>query len=227
MATFVHPSLDPDSWNGITIDGTRSPGTVELPKFASQRKIDEKPSPGSNTFALTDKGRECEDVEVVFVLWTNEHFQQFEKLHADALSPERKLEKRNIVTVVHPSLYLAGIRRGYFYSVGSIQGKPGGPYRIAAKFKHFSDKMQIGGGQGSTKPKLKPDYKGLGGKWTKEALDRSKSAEEVGTTVGAAPKASTQKAAALTQAQLNKSAAAGNSNARLTKGIQDKQAQDW
>lgn len=166
MSAFVYPALDPESWTGITIGGIRSPGFVEFPKFRVTRKIDEKPSPGSEAFALTDKGATCTDVEITFFLCEESDFGEFEELYNLQLNPRRKLEKRNVTTIVHPSLYLAGIRQGYFFDASGIQPtKWAGvsAYVVSAKFKEFNSKTQIGGSK-----KVKADLSSIGqaAKWS-------------------------------------------------------------
>lgn len=232
MSGFVYPALNPDAWNGLTIQGEQVPGYVEFPGFEVTRKVDDKPSPGQDTFALTDKGAVCTEVTIVFLLTLEEHFRDFEGIYKLYLDPRRKLEKRNVVSIVHPSLYLAGIRQGYFHSAGALRptGEGRSFYKLSSKFKEFNEKTTLGGG-GSKKPKPAPSYAGKGGKWTKDALD--KNGKSLGKIVGGAgdndwgdrvPQADQQKATARTPQQLRRSAAAGEPDAKFTTGILDRKA---
>lgn len=229
---FVHPSLDPDGWNGLTIGFDRVPGFVELPQFTVDRKIDEKPSPGSESFALTDKGANCTDVTIVFVLVRPEDFGPFEKIYTDYLSPRRPLKKQNVVPVVHPVLYLAGIRQLYFFSASGFTASGGGfaSYRITCKGKEFNEQSKIGGGGGkSKKVKAETSKIGTAGKWTDKNLG-TVPGDTPGTTVVGdfSPQADKQKPTARTQTQLRKDAASGKPDAKFAAGVQDKAAAgDW
>lgn len=225
---FVHPQLDVGGWTGLTIEGEQMPGVVEFPDFEVSRKIDEKPSPGSESFRLTDKGPECTDVRFLFRIWREEHFPDFAEMYRDFLDPRRKLDKRNVVTVVHPSLYLAGIRRLYFCKASGIQPSTQGgktSYTIKAVGKEFNEKTTLGG-QGTSTPKPKVNYAGQGGKWTKGALAKSQGNPEAGTSIAPGPgqplqslqptqSAATQKPTVRTTDQWRRDAAAGDPDAQL------------
>lgn len=168
MSAFVYPALDPDSWTGITVGRDRAPGFIEFPKFRITRKIDEKDSPGSASWALTDKGPVCTEPEITFVITRAEDFPAFAAFYVDHLDPRRKLAKANVETVAHPSLYLAGIRQGYFYEASGIQPtKWAGisAYTVTARFKEFNSKTTIGA-TGTKKVKADLSSIGQAAKWS-------------------------------------------------------------
>lgn len=168
MSAFVYPALDPESWTGITIGQDRSPGFCEFPRFRTTRKIDEKDSPGSASWALTDKGPVCAEPEITFILTKADDFSAFAKFYADHLDPRRKLAKANVETVTHPSLYLAGIRQGYFFDASGIQPtKWAGisTYSVTVRFKEFNSKTQIGS-TGTKKVKADLSSIGQAAKWS-------------------------------------------------------------
>lgn len=180
MASFAFalPSIDPEAWNGFTINGERVAGFIEFPRFEVARNLDPKETPGGETFSLTDKGAKCTEVEVTFILYTADDFAQFTRIYQRYIDPRRKLEKRTVVTIVHPSLYFQGIRQLYFFACGGIQpnGNSGGrtSYRITAKGKEFNIKTVIGG-DGSKKVKADLSAISKAAKWitpaTADALE--------------------------------------------------------
>lgn len=153
MSALVYPALDPESWTGITIGGIRSPGFVEFPKFRVTRKIDEKPSPGSDSFSLTDKGAQCSDITIELRLWEPEHYSAYQSLYERYMDPRRPLNKRNVVTVVHPALHSKGIRQVYFFSADSPRTSEGvGVTVVKMVGKEYNAKTRIGGGSSKPKP---------------------------------------------------------------------------
>lgn len=214
---LIYPADDPEGWNGLTIQGERVPGYVEFPEGTIARKIDEKPSPGSEVFALTDKGPNCADIKITFLLTQREHFADFEGIYKLYLDPRRPLTKRNVVSVVHPSLYFAGIRQGYFYSTDLLRPTAEGRsfYKLASKFKEFNDKTKIGGG-GSKKVKADLSSIGKAAKWSNSGVNLPAAVQEAalqGAREAAAKAAAQSKPVAKTHRQLRKDAAAGNPSA--------------
>ena len=153
MSAFVSPQDNPEAWSAVLIEGTPTPGLlVGPPKFTVARKIDEKPQAGSETFALTDKGAQCSDIEIEVRLWEPEHYSAYQSLYEKYMDPRRPLAKRNVVTVVHPALHAKGIRQVYFFSADSPRTSEGVGVTIVKMLgKEFNSKTRIGGG--STKPK--------------------------------------------------------------------------
>lgn len=150
---FPHPEDDTESWNTLTVDGELVPGYIDFPKYRMGRKIQEKGSPGTDGATLTDKGTNLADVEIHILLTKKEHFPKFYDIFRRKFSADRPLDKRQIETVVHPSLFLAGITRLYFFEHDSLQpeGTPG-VYGINLKAKQFSPKAKIGSSTKTPKP---------------------------------------------------------------------------
>jgi len=152
MSAFVAPQDNPEAWSSVIVEGTPTPGLLlGPPKFTVARKIDEKPSPGSDSFALTDKGATCSDIEIEVRLWETEHFTAYQALYEKYMDPRRPLNKRNVVTVVHPALHARGIRQVYFFSADSPRTSEGvGVTVVKMIAKEFNAKTKLGG---SSKPK--------------------------------------------------------------------------
>lgn len=166
-----YPGDDPASYYTLTVDGRALPGIVEFPGLRKGRKLDEKGTPGSEGGSLTDKGRNLADVEVKVKLWKPEHFAAWYPLQQRYFSVDRPLNRRDVVTVVHPVLYLAGITRLYFFETGPLTPDTSvvGMYSISLKAKEFSPKTTIG--NGTRKPKPKADFKSLKGAYTSSNLN--------------------------------------------------------
>ena len=199
MPLFLPPAADPESWNTLTIEGRRVPGKVWFPAFTANRKIDAKESPGSDVVTLADKGVTSTDVKVEFVLWEQDDFDEFQQIYNLYLDPRRPLKKRNVVRVVQPSLYQAGIKLVYFYAADGLQPQSSSEGRIyvcRSMAKEFTAKTRIGAG--SAKPKPAPSYAGQGGKWTTTALG---SAVTYGPPADAAPQPATPPTKTLGQQQ--------------------------
>ena len=224
---FVRPDLDVESWNGITIGGDRCPGHISFPEYAIERKIDEKDSPGSQVFALTDKGPLCTKVTFAIHLFTQQDFTDFETFYRKHLDPRRPLKKQNVETVVHPSLYLNGIKQLYFSGANGIQphrggkgpvGKGGGmgSYVVPVRGMEFNEHTKIGDG-GSKKVKLDLSKTvGKAGKWTNDNLKLSPPTPPKGANQGP-----NQTPASPTHDQIRSAAAAGDPDAKLVAAMMD------
>lgn len=154
MSAFVAPQDNPEAWSSVIIEGTPTPGLLAGPPvFVVARKIDEKPSPGSDSFALTDKGASCTDVEITIRLVTPEDHSAYQSLYERYMDPRRPLSKRNVVTVVHPALHARGIRQLYFFSADSPKtGEGVGVTVVKAVGKEYNAKTRIGAGSSKPKP---------------------------------------------------------------------------
>ena len=154
MSAFVSPQDNPEAWSAVIIEGTPTPGLLlGPPKFTVARKIDEKPQAGSETFALTDKGAQCSDIEIEVRLWEPEHYSSYQTLYERYMDPRRALNKRNVVTVVHPALHAKGIRQVYFFSADSPRTSEGvGVTVVKMIAKEFNSKTRINDGTSKPKP---------------------------------------------------------------------------
>ncbi len=154
MSAFVAPQDNPEAWSSVIIEGTATPGLLAgPPQFTVARKIDEKPSPGSDSFALTDKGAQCSDITIELRLWEPEHYSAYQSLYERYMDPRRPLNKRNVVTVVHPALHSKGIRQVYFFSADSPRASEGvGVTVVKMIAKEFNAKTRIGAGSSKPKP---------------------------------------------------------------------------
>ena len=154
MSAFVAPQDNPEAWSSVIIEGTATPGLLAgPPQFTVARKIDEKPSPGSDSFALTDKGAQCSDITIELRLWEPEHYSAYQSLYERYMDPRRPLNKRNVVTVVHPALHSKGIRQVYFFSADSPRTSEGvGVTVVKMIAKEFNAKTRIGAGSSKPKP---------------------------------------------------------------------------
>ena len=154
MSVFVAPQDNPEAWSSVIIEGTPTPGLLAGPPvFVVSRKIDEKSSPGSDNFALTDKGASCTDVEITIRLVTPEDHSAYQSLYERYMDPRRPLSKRNVVTVVHPALHARGIRQLYFFSADSPKtGEGVGVTVVKAVGKEYNAKTRIGAGSSKPKP---------------------------------------------------------------------------
>ena len=154
MSAFVAPQDNPAAWSAVIIEGTPTPGLLAGPPvFTVSRKIDEKPSPGSDSFALTDKGAQCSDVEITIRLVEPSDYAAYQSLYEKYLDPRRPLNKRSVVTVVHPALHSKGIRQLYFFSADSPKTSDGvGVTLCKLVGKEYNAKTRIGGGSSKPKP---------------------------------------------------------------------------
>ena len=154
MSVFVAPQDNPAAWSSVIIEGTPTPGLLAGPPvFTVSRKIDEKPSPGSDSFALTDKGAQCSDVEITIRLVEPSDYAAYQRLYEKHMDPRRPLTKRNVVTVVHPALHSKGIRQLYFFSADSPKtGEGVGVTLCKMVGKEYNAKTRIGAGSSKPKP---------------------------------------------------------------------------
>lgn len=154
MSVFVAPQDNPAAWSSVIIEGTPTPGLLAGPPvFTVSRKIDVKESPGSDSFGLTDKGANCSEVEITLRLVEPSDYAAYQSLYERYLDPRRPLNKRSVVTVVHPALHSKGIRQLYFFSADSPKTSDGvGVTFVKMQAKEYNAKTRIGGGSSKPKP---------------------------------------------------------------------------
>ena len=153
MSSYQSPQENPTAWHTVLIQGEPTPGYATV-EFKVARKIDEKPSPGSETFSLTDKGATCTDVTITLKIWTPEHFAAYQRLYEKYFDPRRPLNKRNVVTIVHPETHARGIRQLYFCEAEAAKLADGGikPTELKVVGKEYNAKTRLGGGSSKPKP---------------------------------------------------------------------------
>lgn len=154
MSSYQSPAENPTAWHTVLVQGEPTPGYATV-EFKVARKIDEKSSPGSETFSLTDKGATCTDVTITLKLVTTADFAAYQRMYEKYFDPRRPLNKRNVVTVVHPELHAKQIRQLYFYDAESVKlSSDGGikPATVKIVGKEYNAKTRIGGGSSKPKP---------------------------------------------------------------------------
>ena len=94
-----------------------------------------------------------EALSLVLQRLTSEQEQAaYQSLYEKYMDPRRALNKRNVVTVVHPALHSKGIRQVYFFSADSPRTSEGvGVTVVKMIAKEFNSKTRIN--DGSSKPK--------------------------------------------------------------------------
>lgn len=221
------PQEDPDSWNTLLIEGEVVPGIIEFPDFSVGRKLDEKGTPGSDLFRLTDKGGTLADIRFVHQLWTPEQLEGYRKIYDKYIDPRRKPNKRNVVTVVHPILYAAGIRRVYFYDATPIKpkhdGGGNGAYITVNKAKEFTEKTNFGA-KGSKVVKPKGFTISQGGLFNKQSLKPNQDNDNTinGSSIIPGQSTSRRTFSPRSPSEINKAASQGNKDAAFVKQTADK-----
>lgn len=107
------------SWDVVTLGGETLPGRCVLRgQFA--RKIDVKQAPGRDGSTLTDLGYEPARIELTIWLWTEEHWEAFERL-VPRIRPRPGKGMGEALDVSHPATSLYGIKSVYVERMGLPQ----------------------------------------------------------------------------------------------------------
>lgn len=107
----------------ISIAGVLLP-LAEMPRTGLKLDVDAKKAPGGDYKSYTSKGLEQEDIEIKLLLFRDlltgtDWWEEWYKV--SPLFPARKLDKRNGVSVYHPSLYEIGTTSILFTARSDIQ----------------------------------------------------------------------------------------------------------
>ena len=107
----------------ISIAGVLLP-LAEMPRTGLKLDVDAKKAPGGDYKSYTSKGLEQEDIEIKLLLFRDlltgtDWWEEWYKV--SPLFPARKLDKRNGVSVYHPSLYEIGTTSILFTARSNIQ----------------------------------------------------------------------------------------------------------
>lgn len=104
---------------------------AETPKTSLKLKIDKKKAPGSDYETYTSKGLEQEPVEIKLLLWRDRNVDWFAEWAKIAPKiPERKLDRRNGVTVYHPVLAEIGVTSVVFTGRTTLVRERGQIYSV-------------------------------------------------------------------------------------------------
>jgi hypothetical protein len=134
----VNPIDFPALWDTIKIAGKQSPGIATITDSAGRPyKWDKKEGPGTEGDTKTYRGQRSSDFSITFLLWTREHFAEW-----DAFSPlleydASKGKAIKAVAIEHPGLNALKIRNVIVEFVGVPQPKSDGTTTIKVDFSEY------------------------------------------------------------------------------------------
>ena len=119
--------IDGSQWDYVTLGGFELPGILEEPpKVEPSRKVDKKNGPGLDGATLTWHGYEPPEVTLKILLWTEDHWNQWQDLLPFIL-PRPGKPPADPFTINHPSLAAMGVDKVMVTKVSAPEksGKPG------------------------------------------------------------------------------------------------------
>ena len=119
--------LDGTAWDYITIGNMELPGVLEdLPKAEPGRKVDKKNGPGIDGATLTWHGYEPPEVTIKLLLWTEDHWAEWQRI-LPVLLPRPGKPPATPFAIDHPMLAAYGITEVAILKTPTLEksGRPG------------------------------------------------------------------------------------------------------
>jgi hypothetical protein len=118
----------PRSWQKVRLGGLELPGTASVTGSVRQR-YDKKKVPGKGGATYTVLGTEPGKVEIVLTLWTDEQFEDYQRLVPLFRPPKTKTKRKagTPLTIEHPNCTLYNIKAVVVMEAGMAEdaGEPG------------------------------------------------------------------------------------------------------
>lgn len=141
-----NPIEDPDLYNCITLDGTRSPGLADLDGNGGDRgqKWENQQAPGFAGAITIFKGEEISEVAYRFTLWEIPHFAAWDVFAAMLRAGTKKRPPR-VYALVDPAVSHNEIKAVAVANVGALKRIAASKWAVVVRFTEYR-KPKIAGG---------------------------------------------------------------------------------
>lgn len=170
---------NPNPWEVVVIAGVKFRATV---KGSIEQRNQKKSTPGKAGSITTLHGWDSAEFSLDFLLWTEKHSANYDRILALVLPPEQKGAPPP-VTVYHPALAQLHVDRMLVLKIGMMEDGPKtGMKKTTWQCRKLGGTVRNAGTSLSTPKKTAPSLESLGPGAVQKEIDKSKRPSTTQTT---------------------------------------------